>query len=50
MTKIKVDFSGNYVISKQAQLHPTERVVRKDYATKEKITVENGPERNHKEY
>lgn len=38
------------VISKQAQLPPTQWVVRKDYTTKQKITVENGPERNHKEH
>lgn len=50
MKKIKVDFSGNCVISKQAQLPPTQWVVRKDYTTKQKITVENGPERNHKHY
>lgn len=48
--KIEIDFSANYVISKQAQLHLTEWVVRKDYATKQKITIENASERNYKEY
>lgn len=48
--KIEIDFSANYVISKQAHLHLTEWVVRKDYATKQKITIENASERNYKEY